>query len=59
MNLSNILANWKTTSAGAILIALSGLAALGVHVPGISVPDIGTAVVVGIGLILGKDAAAK
>lgn len=50
-----MLANWKTSVAGLLLIAVGVVAPLfGVEVPGFHM-DPGTAVTMGIGLILSKD----
>jgi hypothetical protein len=52
-----ILANWQTTAAGVIVIALGAAKTfLGIEVPGFSL-DFIAALPVGIGLILAKDAA--
>lgn len=55
--MQNLLTNWKTTLAGVAVIGLNALHLVGVNVPGFTPMDIGTAVVVGGGLILSGDAA--
>jgi hypothetical protein len=51
------LANWQTTAAGVIVIALGAARSfLGIEVPGFSL-DFIAALPVGVGLILAKDAA--
>jgi hypothetical protein len=57
--MKSILANWQTTAAGAIVIALGAANTfLGIHVPGFSL-DFVAALPVGIGLIFAKDAASR
>ncbi len=57
MKPNSILANWQTTAAGVIVIALGAAKTfLGVEVPGFSL-DFIAALPVGIGLILASDAA--
>ena len=54
-----LLANWQTTAAGAIVIALGAAKTfLGIEVPGFSL-DFVAALPVGVGLILAKDGAAR
>lgn len=49
--------NWRTTLAGVAVVALAAVETfLGVDIPGFSM-DLGTAVVVGSGLIFSADAA--
>ena len=56
MKTNPILANWQTTAAGVIVIALGAAKSfLGVEVPGFSL-DFIAALPVGVGLILAKDA---
>jgi len=51
----SILANWKTSLTGVLIIALGALGSfLGIHVPGFSM-DFGAALTMGIGLLLAKD----
>jgi hypothetical protein len=53
-----ILANWRTTAAGLIVVALGAAKTfLGIDVPGFSL-DFIAALPVGVGLILAKDAVA-
>jgi hypothetical protein len=55
--MKSIAANWQTTTAGLIVIALGAAHTfLGIDVPGFSL-DFITALPVGAGLILAKDAA--
>jgi hypothetical protein len=57
VKINSILANWQTTAAGVIVIALGAAKSfLGIEVPGFSL-DFIAALPVGIGLILAKDAA--
>jgi hypothetical protein len=57
MTTNSILANWQTTAAGLIVIALGAAKTfLGIEVPGFSL-DFIAALPVGIGLVLAKDAA--
>jgi lysozyme family protein len=52
--------NWKTTAAGAALIATSLLHTFfGIDIPGFTAPDLGTAVIAGLGLAFAKDATAS
>jgi hypothetical protein len=53
--LQNIRKNWKTSLGGAALIGIGVLRACGVVIPGVSV-ELGTALIVGIPLLLAKDA---
>jgi hypothetical protein len=54
--LTPILANWQTTAAGLIVIALGAANTfLGIHVPGFSLGFV-AALPVGVGLIFAKDA---
>ena len=49
-----MLANWKTTLTGAVIVAIAALHTfLGLNIPGAM--DIGPALTVGLGLILAKD----
>ena len=56
--LTAILANWKTTAAGLIILAAAVLHSLGVDVPGFSGLDLGQAIIIAAGLILAHDATA-
>lgn len=54
-----ILANWKTTTAGVVLLLIAVLQMAGVDLPGISHVDLGQAIsaaLAGLGLIVAKDA---
>jgi hypothetical protein len=54
----SLFANWQTTSAGVIVVALGAAKTfLGIEVPGFSL-DFVAALPVGVGLILAKDGAA-
>jgi len=56
MSMSTILANWKTSLSGLILILIGLMSILfDYHVPGFT-QDAGTAIATGIGLLLAKDA---
>ncbi len=50
-----LLNNWKTSTAGAVVIALGVMHYFGVTVPGFTM-DIGPAITAGIGLIFAHDA---
>ena len=53
--MSSLLANWKTSLAGVLLVVMGALNTfLGIHVPGFSM-DFVTALTAGIGLIVAKD----
>ncbi len=53
--MDSILSNWKTSLTGVVIIILGALGTfLGVKVPGFSL-DFGSALTVGIGLLLSKD----
>jgi multidrug efflux pump subunit AcrB len=53
--MQNILKNWKTTLAGAVIIGEAALHTFaGVNIPGFSM-DLSTALTVGIGLIVAGD----
>lgn len=54
--MQNILTNWKTSAAGALVIVLGILSMFGVHVPGFTDPGLTTDLVVGGGLIFAGDA---
>jgi hypothetical protein len=55
----SLFANWQTTSAGVIVVALGAAKTfLGIEVPGFSL-DFVAALPVGVGLILAKDGAAR
>jgi hypothetical protein len=55
----SLFANWQTTAAGVIVIALGAAKTfLGIEVPGFSL-DFVAALPVGLGLILAKDATAS
>lgn len=56
--MKNLLLNWRTTAAGVLLIVLAVLSMAGVAIPGFTMPagGIGTAIVMGVGLILSGDA---
>lgn len=52
----DLIANWKTSIAGLVLIAVGLLeGGLGMHIPGFSM-DAGAALATGIGLLMAKDA---
>lgn len=53
--MSYIMANWKTSLTGLVIIALgAGNTFLGIHVPGFSM-DFFAALTVGLGMFLAKD----
>ena len=51
-----MLTNWKTTSAGALMIIIGVAGVFGVHIAGFSMEP-GAAIAAGIGLLVAKDAA--
>lgn len=53
-----ILANWKTSAAGAMVILLGVAELAGVHVPGFSM-DPGAAFAAGLGLLMAGDGKAN
>ena len=54
--MSSVLANWKTSLAGVVLIAVGILSAFfDVHFPGFTM-DSGAAITMGLGLLVAKDA---
>lgn len=53
--MQSLLTNWKTTLTGVVIIVLGALSSfLSIKIPGFGL-DFGTALTVGIGMILAKD----
>jgi Cu/Ag efflux pump CusA len=57
--MQSLLGHWRTSLAGIVLISLAVLQTfLNIKVPGITVPDLGTCLTMGLGLIVASDGAA-
>lgn len=57
--MQNLFTNWQTSLTGVVIIGLGALGTfLGIKIPGFTM-DFGTALAMGIGLILAKDGAPK
>ena len=56
--MQSILANWKTSAAGALVIVLGVAELAGIHIPGFAM-DPGAAFTAGAGLLMAGDAASK
>jgi hypothetical protein len=56
--MQSILANWKTSAAGALVILLGVAELFGIHIPGFAM-DPGAAFAAGSGLLMAGDAGSK
>lgn len=51
--------NWKTTASGVALVLVSAANTFGFAIPGLTPPDLGTAIMMAVGLIFASDASKK